>query len=385
MSSLGCVSDLLLYGDTESSPALRHEVPVAIGDPFLYAEVDGRVYVQSSSLERDRLARARPDAELIDIADLGFAELRESGLSRDEIVLEMAARAAARTGVRRATVDFAFPLGLAERLRADGIQLTVDDGAVKARRRVKSPAEMEGIKRAQTAAEAAMATAAELLRRARPVDGRLQINGKDLLAETVRDAMRDACWELGALLPSDVIVASVHQGFGHEPGRGPLPAGLPIQVDLWPQDSVTGCWADMTRTFVVGGEPGEEVRRQERLVRQALEAARDAVRPGITGRELHALVSEIFEQAGYRTQRTGPGDDPHEGFQFALGHGVGLRVHEDPGLGQSGRDPLVAGDVLAIEPGLWQRDVGGVRFEDLVLVTEAGSQTVTDFGYDLAP
>jgi Xaa-Pro aminopeptidase len=379
------LSDLLLYGDTESSPALRHEVPVAIGDAFLYAEVDGRVYVQSSPLERDGLARARPDAELIDIADLGFAELRESGLGRDEVLLELVRRAAARTGVRRAIVDFAFPVGLADRLRADGIELTVDDPAVKARRRGKTPGEMDGIRRAQAAAEAAMATAAALLRRARPVDGRLQLEGRDLLAETVRAAMRDASWRRGALLPNGVIVASVHQGFGHEPGSGPLPAGLPIQVDVWPQDPGTSCWADMTRTFVAGGEPGEEVCRQERLVRQALDAARDAVRPGVTGRELHALVCEIFEEAGYRTQRTGPGEDPQEGFQFALGHGVGLRVHEDPGLGPSGRDPLVAGDVLALEPGLWQRDVGGVRFEDLILVTEDGCQTLTDFPYDLAP
>ena len=379
------MADLLLYGDTESSASLRHEVPLAIGDPFLYAEVGERAYIQSSALERDRLARARPDAELIDIDDLGFAELRESGHSRDEVVVELASRAAARTGVRRAIVDFEFPLGLAERLRADGIELVLDDPAVKARRRVKSAAEMEGITRAQAAAHEAMATAAALLRRAHAVDGMLELDGGPLQAETVRGAMRDACWRVGALLPGDVIVASVHQGYGHEPGSGPLPAGLPIVVDVWPQDLASGCWADMTRTLVAGGEPGAEVRRQEHLVRQALERVREAVRPGVSGRELHALACEIFEVAGYRTQRTGPGDDPNEGFQFSLGHGVGLRVHEDPGLGQSGHAKLVAGDVLAIEPGLWQRAVGGVRFEDLILVSEHGAQTLTDFPYSLDP
>ena len=111
------------------------------------------------------------------------------------------------------------------------------------------------------------------------------------------------------LAPPDVIVASVRQGFGHEAGSGPLPAGLPIQVDLWPRDERSGCWADMTRTFVVGEVP-EAVRAQEALVRDALERARKATRPGVTGRELHALACEVFEAAGHRTQRTGPGDDP---------------------------------------------------------------------------
>jgi Xaa-Pro aminopeptidase len=379
------MADVLLYGDTLRNFALRHEVPVAIGDPFLYAEVGGRAYVMSSLLERARLATARPDAELIDIAELGFRELLRSGLPREEVFIELAVRAAKRAGVREAIVDFEFPLGMAERLRAEGMSLTVDDEAFTMRRRVKSGAEMAGIRRAQDAAEAAMAAAAALLDRAEAVDGILLVDGRPLLAEDVRAALRKACAERAAPAPPDVIVASVRQGFGHDPGSGRLPAGLPIQVDLWPQDEPSGCWADMTRTFVVGGEPPEEVQRQERLVHEALRAAKAATRPGVLGRELHAIVCDVFEREGYRTQRTGPGDDAQEGFQFSLGHGVGLAVHEDPGLGMAGQSALVEGDVLALEPGLWQRDVGGVRFEDLVLVTSDGCETLTEYPYRLQP
>jgi Xaa-Pro aminopeptidase len=140
----------------------------------------------------------------------------------------------------------------------------------------------------------------------------------------------------------------------------------------------------MTRTFVVG-EVDDATRAQEALVAEAFFRVRDAVRPGITGRELHAMTCDVFEAAGHRTQRTGPGEDPNEGFQFSLGHGVGLEVHEDPGMGQSGRSPLVPGDVLAIEPGLWEREIGGVRYEDLLLVTEDGCEVLTDYPYDLKP
>jgi Xaa-Pro aminopeptidase len=378
------MADVLLYADTERNASLRHEIPIAIGDPFAYAEVGGKPYIFVSSLEQERIAAVRPDAELIEWGDVGFHELLESGMPRDQLVLEMTARAVARMGLRSAFVDPDFPLAVADRLRADDITLTPDHQTFALRRRAKSAAELAGIRRAQKAAEAGMAAAAAVLREAVPEGEWLVRAGERVTAEQVRAALRDACAAHGAPAPPDVIVASVKQGFGHEAGSGPLPAHLPIQIDLWPRDEASGCWADMTRTFVVG-EVDEATRAQEALVREAFFRVRDAVRPGITGRELHAMTCDVFEAAGHRTQRTGPGEDPNEGFQFSLGHGVGLEVHEDPGMGQSGRDPLVAGDVLAIEPGLWERAIGGVRFEDLLLVTEDGCEVLTDYPYDLTP
>jgi Xaa-Pro aminopeptidase len=378
------VTDFLFHGDTERSAAMRHELPVSIGDPFLLGIVGGRLHVMASTLERTRIAATAPNALLHGIAELGFYELLESGMSDNELDLELTSRAAAAMGVGRAVVDPEMPVAVADRLRADGIVMHPDHEAIAARRRVKSAAELAGIRRAQAAAEAGMSAAAALLRQAAPDGERLMLNGEVLAAESVRAVLRDACQRRGAPALPDVIVASVWQGFGHEAGSGPLPANLPIVIDLWPRDEQSGCWADMTRTFVVG-EIGDAVRAQEVLVREAIERAREAVRPGVTGRALHALVCDLFESAGHRTQRTGPGEDPNEGFQFSLGHGVGLQVHEDPGLGQTGHSELVAGDVIAIEPGLWQRDIGEVRFEDLLLVTEDGSETLTHYPYELTP
>jgi Xaa-Pro aminopeptidase len=380
------LTDLLFYGDTERSAAMRHELPIPIVDPFLLGLVGGRMHVMSNHLERDRIRAAAPgDAVLHDIEELGFRELLERGMSWSELDLELASRAAAAMGVREALADPEMPVAVADRLRADGLALRVDAETVAARRRVKSDAELAGIRRAQAAAEAGMGAAADLLRRAEPDGDGLVLDGEVLTAEAVRDALRAACERAGAPAPPDVIVSSLRQGSGHDPGAGPLPANLPIVIDLWPRDESSACWADMARTFVVG-EVGNAVRAQERLVREALEAARQAVRPGVTGRELHGAVCDLFEAAGHRTQRTGPGEEhANEGFQFSLGHGVGLQVHEEPSLGQSGLSELVAGDVIAVEPGLWQPDTGEVRFEDLLLVTEDGSETLTRFPYELSP
>ena len=207
---------LLLYGDTEHSAALRHELPIAIIDSLLYAEVKGRRYVLTSHLERDRVDRVLPEAELLDYFELGFREFIDRGLSFAEAGRETEARAVQEIGIEEAIVPGDFPLALGDRLRAGGVVLTVDDAAVEQRRRAKSPAELEGIRAAQRAAEAGMTAASELLARAEPTaDGQLELDGKPLLAEEVRAALRGACAEHGAPCPPDVIVASVWQGTGH--------------------------------------------------------------------------------------------------------------------------------------------------------------------------
>jgi Xaa-Pro aminopeptidase len=383
------MSALLLYGDTERSPALRHELPLAIIDPLLFVERDGHRVVLTSYLERARIAGVAPDAEILDYLDFGLRELRANGLTIPEAEREVVVRVMQHLGIDQATVPSEFPVGLADRLRAEGVQVSVDDVHVQSRRRAKQGRELDGVRAAQRAAEAGMTAAAALLSQAEPgPEGRLQLEGQELLAEQVRAALRSACAQAGASCPPDVMVSTVWNGGGHDPGSGPLPSGLPIQVDLWPRDEVSGCWADMTRTFVVGSPSPEHsalIAQQEELVTAALNDSFALVRPGVRGRDLFDAVCDRFEASGFRTQRTGPGEDEAEGFQFSLGHGVGLEIHEEPTLGIGHHDELVAGDVLAIEPGLWDRRIGGVRFEDLVLVTDDGYELLTQYPYSLDP
>src|SRR5262249_6890487 len=160
---------------------------------------------------------------------------------------------------------------------------------------------------------------------------------------------------------------------GHEMGFGPIGPDEPIVIDLWPRDRETSCFADMTRTYVVGIPP-EELVEYHRLVKQALDEAIAAIKPGVSGQSLFRGTCELFQEHGYKTQLSKDmGEVLEEGFFHGLGHGVGLEVHEEPGMGMASSGSLVAGDVVTVEPGLYRPGFGGCRLEDLILVTEDGA------------
>jgi Xaa-Pro aminopeptidase len=364
---------VLIWGSPEHSADLFHAIPVGIIDPFLYLEVDGRRAATVSVLDADKV---RPmGIEILDPSELGRDELLKQGLREAQINHELVLRAAQHLGIDSATVPPEFPIGAADHLRAAGIELTVDDEAFTERRRVKTPAQLEGIRRAQRAADAAMGVAAGLIRELRP----------GLTSEEVRAAMQDECERHGAELPDDVIVShGAQSAIGHEAGHGEIGAGEPVVVDIWPRDKASRCWADMTRTFVAGGvEPPEELQQYWTLTKESLDLVYPEVRAGATGRALFERSCEPYHAAGQPTQLTKePGTVLQDGYFHGLGHGVGLEVHEHPSLGRL-PDVLVAGDVVTLEPGCYRRGFGGCRLEDLVLVTEDGCETLTDFPYDM--
>jgi Xaa-Pro aminopeptidase len=365
--------DVIIFGDTIRSPELRHEVPLLVPDPFVYVERNGSRTAYASSLELPRL-REIDGLEAVPLEELGLDELVEQGLSWHQMTTELALRAVRAAGVSSAVTPRDFPLEIADHLRAHEIELEARGDLFDERRRVKSAAELDGIRRAVRASEHAMDAIRERLRVGPPV------TCEDLQIEVSR-----VFSEEGVLVGDVALISSGPETtVGHEPGHGPIGEGEPIVVDLFPRDPVSGCYSDMTRTFCLG-EPPEELLRYHALVREALDLAYATIRPGITGAEAHRTVCELFEAHGFETQLSKePGEVLEEGFYHSLGHGVGLEVHELPGLGRVGEE-IVAGDVLAVEPGLYRKGFGGCRLEDLVHVTEDGWEALTDYPYELAP
>jgi Xaa-Pro aminopeptidase len=376
------MTDVLIYADSIGDASMRNEVPVPVPDPFLYVEKDGERHAVVTSFEVSRLEPAGIKAHPME--EFGYDDLLAQGLPRYEVLMQVNERAVPQLGVKEARVPTTFPVALADRLRAQGIELTPDREFFSKRRRVKSDVGLAGIRRAQKGTEAAMGAAAEMLRNAQASNGTVMLDGEELTSERIKTRIVEVFNEHNLVSDEMIVAIGGQAASGHDMGSGPIAPGQSVVVDLFPRDRETGYYADMTRTFVVGEIP-EELAEYHRLVYEALERSLAAVKGGAEGRDIFELVCDVFHEAGQPTQLSKqPGEVLSNGFFHGLGHGVGLEVHEPPSLS---RDPsqLMAGDVVTLEPGLYREGYGGVRLEDLVLVTEDGAENLTNFPYDLTP
>jgi Xaa-Pro aminopeptidase len=376
------MTDVLIYADSIGDASMRNEVPVPVPDPFLYVEKDGERHAVVTSFEVSRLEPAGIKAHPME--EFGYDDLLAQGLPRYEVLMQVNERAVPKLGVKEARVPTTFPVALADRLRAQGIELTPDRDFFSKRRRVKSDVGLAGIRRAQKGTEAAMGAAAEMLRNAQASNGTVMLDGEELTSERIKTRIVEVFNEHNLVSDEMIVAIGGQAASGHDMGSGPIAPGQSVVVDLFPRDRETGYYADMTRTFVVGEIP-EELSEYHRLVYEALKRSLAAVKGGAEGRDIFELVCGVFHEAGQPTQLSKqPGEVLSNGFFHGLGHGVGLEVHEPPSLS---RDPsqLMAGDVVTLEPGLYREGYGGVRLEDLVLVTEDGAENLTDYPYDLKP
>jgi Xaa-Pro aminopeptidase len=377
------VPAVLIVADSIRSPEMRHEVPLPVPDPFLYVEHDDRRAVVASAFELQRIKEAAPDIETFAPDHFGIDDLLRDGMSFAEAELEVYVRVCNELGVTDAVVPWTFPLEVADHLRANGIEVAADRALFDERRRRKNALEIAGVRRAQRACEAALDVAREMLRNARP-NGVLELDGEPLTVERIKLEIERVFSEHGVAAEEFIVAHGPQTAVGHEMGSGTLQPGEPIVFDLFPRDRETGIFSDMTRTYVVG-DVSDELREYHRLCREALERTTAAAKPGVNGRELMQMACDLFHEHGYKTQlHKEPGEVLDSGFFHGLGHGVGLEVHEKPALSRSG-DDLAPGDVITLEPGLYRAGFGGVRLEDILLVTEDGVEVITDYPYELEP
>lgn len=371
---------LLLFSagapDAEFLYASRFEVERACYVRF--AEGDDVLLVATLELER---ARRESRAALVrDRREVGWTERQD----------DMAAWAEAAThllqekGVGAVRISPRLPAGYYVALREAGLDLELDRRLFLEERRHKSAEEASLMRAAQQAAEAACVEVIAGLAAAEVGgDGLLELEGRPLTSERLKARAQAALQETGHSAPEMIVAGSPDSGLPHARGSGPVRAHAPVVIDIFPRGAASHYHGDLTRTVIVG-DAAPEFRRMHEACVDAMQVAIAELRAGANGRDVHRSVCGVLVERGFGTTTAGFEGAEGPRMNHATGHGVGLEVHEAPVL----RDldyPLQAGDVVTVEPGLYQAELGGVRVENTGLVTKNGFEDFTSLPTSLDP
>ncbi|MCP4169360.1 MAG: aminopeptidase P family protein [Fuerstiella sp.] len=356
-----------------------------VGDPVALLELPDSDGTRSTLLLRDiEMQRARKSANVDEVGcPADFSP--EGGLSgdRETATAQAAAECLRREGVTDVVADRTLPLIFAEFLSRAGITVQCDTELWVGERRQKNEEEIEHLRQSQNVTEQAMQFACEMIAGAEARSGGvLYHDGSPLTSERVRTAVDHFLMDQGFTNPSSIVAGGPTGADCHDIGSGELLTGLPVIVDIFPRSRSTLYWGDCTRTVVHGDIP-DEIKAMHAAVRKAKAAGVATAAPGVTGEQVHRATIQVIQDNGFSVGL--PGDESPDSYcamTHGTGHGVGLDVHEPPLLDMKGPELLV-GDVLTIEPGLYRRDMGGVRVEDMVVVTKDGCTNLNKLSEEL--
>jgi len=365
--------NVLLYAGSETDANILYATGFFAPDPFIFIRTArGRRVLVMSDLEIDR-ARSQADVHRVLPLSSYSARARER-LGRTPHIADVMAEVLRDLGIRSVVVPQNFPTGVADRLRARRIGVRALPDPFFDERLIKSPAEVNHIRRTMRVTEAGMEAAVDVLRRSRIRKGWVMFEGRRLTADHLRDVANAAIFAQGCV-PSHTIVASGKRGCDpHDVGGGPVRAHEPIIIDIFPRAERSGYYGDITRT-VVKGRATPEVRRMNEAVAAAQRLGLRLIRPGTRVRDIHQKILDFFASQGFET---GKRNGRMQGFFHGTGHGLGLDIHEPPRIGLN--DGVIeAGMVVTVEPGIYYYPTGGVRIEDTVLVTARGVRNLTRY------
>lgn len=370
---------LMMAGIPATNSALYRQLRFSVGDPTAYLELpaEGGSATKVLILRDIEMGRARKHAQ-VDRVACPADYTPEGGLSgdRETATAQAAAECVRRAGVGCVRADRSLPLVFVDMLRQAEITVEYDPDLGVVDRRAKDEQEIAWIREAQSVTEAAMEMACQMIARAEAAkDGTLTREGETLTAERVRAAIDHWLLDRGYVNPPAIVAGGLQGGDCHNLGMGPLRTGEPVIVDIFPRNRQTLYNGDCTRTVVHGDVPDPLV-VMHRAVREAKAAAQAAVRAGVSGEAVHQATIGALKTSGFQYGLP-PEDAPGDfcSLSHGTGHGVGLDVHEPPLLDMKG-PTLVVGDVVTLEPGLYRLDLGGVRVEDIVVVTEGGCENL---------
>jgi Xaa-Pro aminopeptidase len=368
------MKNLLMVADSDHDANMLYAVGMFVPDPFIYLSIRGRPFIVMSDLEIDRAKEQAAHCRVLSLSHYQ-QKLRRAG--RKKTGAAQVIRAILREHrVEKVWVPGNFPLGLAMELRDLDVKVKPRPGNFFPERETKSAAEVKKISAALMMAEVGLAEGVQALKSAKiSKNRRLIYRNAPLTSEKLRSIIDTAIIQASGLASHTIVAGGKQACDPHEGGYGPLRANEPIILDVFPRSQKTGYFGDITRT-VVKGRASEAIRKLYDTVYRGQKTAFQLMRAGTQTSRIHAAVQQLFVREGYKTGKV---DGRMQGFFHGTGHGLGLEIHEAPRVGATSVGALKAGQVVTVEPGLYYPDLGGVRLEDVALVTSGAPRNLTQF------
>jgi Xaa-Pro aminopeptidase len=366
---------LLLVADSDHDADMLYAVGgMFVPDPFIYFQRHGRSSIVMSDLEIDRAHKQARHCRVLSLSAYQ-SKLRREGVKYPGVD-QVLPRVLREKGIRRVVVPHDFPHGLAVELQKQRIRVKARPGAFFPEREYKSAGEVRKLAAALGIAEVGMEAAMQTLRASKIGRGRqLIFRNAPLTSERLRAAIDSAIVQAGGLSSHTIVAGGDQACDPHETGFGLLRANEPIILDIFPRSQKTGYFGDITRT-VVRGRASEAVRKLYDTVFRGQQIGFKTIRAGVPTVEVHKAVQELFMREGYKTGKV---NGRMQGFFHGTGHGLGLEIHEPPRIGQNSAGNLKTGQVVTVEPGLYYPGLGGIRLEDVAVVTDRAPRNLTRF------
>jgi len=377
---LGKKTNSILFHAEASDPDMLYFSRFQAFDPYLAFTVEDKRFAVISAGEYGRMTKESAFDEILLLNEVRKDAAKHFKLPKDKPpeLHQMVLYLAKHHDIPTFRVSSRFPAGLARKLEEAGMTLQIaDDGGLFPERKIKTAAEVAALRKGNKASEAGFRIVSKTLAESKIRNGKLVHGGTILTAERLHMLINHAVLDAGAVALHTIAAPGNQAVDNHCIGHGPIHAGELIVVDIFPRRIDDGYWGDMTRTYLKG-KASDAQRRLVRTVRKAHKLAIDTIKPGVTCGKVHDTVQAFFDNEGYETVRD---DKEPKGFFHALGHGVGLEIHEEPIMRSKAPCKLRKGMVVTVEPGLYYHGLGGCRIEDVVHVVPGGCELISHAPY----
>ncbi len=361
----------LIVAASEGDSNMLYATGFFVPDPFIFFQHKKKKYVVMSDLEIDR-AKSQAIVDRVLSFSAYQKKLRKKGRQNPTMVDVMDLLFHERS-IRSLIVPANFSALLMDQLRAKGFNVRIKRDPFFPERETKTVAEVRHISESLRVAKLGLDAGIRALKRAKiGRDGYLYFNGSRLTSETLKTIVNTTIMAQGSL-PSHTIISSGNQCVDpHHEGAGPIRAHTSIIFDIFPRSQKTGYFGDLSRT-VVRGRASDKLKEMYAAVQAGQNTGFKMIRDGADGKEIHEKILGLFKDRGFPTGRI---NGRMQGFFHGTGHGLGLDIHEAPRIAPV-EATLRNGHVVTVEPGLYYHGIGGVRLEDVVLVTARGNRNLT--------